>query len=201
MKRGWVDYQQKGISINSEPTGELPRPTDQSEDQDGGTSACNVEQGTGYDEGLPAEEEIVTGPFCWSGWDPAGPAEWQCGTAWSGEMHHEGSCLDALGSSGVEGIRPVISETGLAAEGGIGGPQKSGAAPHSEAPSSQGKTGGEANEFHHPFIHNQRALHITLKETLAAVYSLTVFARQCPYPVTFLLKTDSTVTKAVVNKG
>jgi len=36
---------------------------------------------------------------------------------------------------------------------------------------------------------------------MAAIYSLTSVARQCPYPVTFLLKTDSTVTKAIINKG
>jgi len=95
MKRGRIDYQQKEISTNSEPAGELPRPADRSEDQYGGASACKIEQGTGDDEGLPAEEEIITGPYCWSGWDPTGPAEGQFGTAWSGEMHHEVSCLEA----------------------------------------------------------------------------------------------------------
>jgi len=104
----------------------------------------------------------------------------------------------------------------LAAERGNGGPQKSGAAPHSATPSSQsdpfdgcergelgggglGEWWGKANEFSHPFSHNQRVLHIILRETQGAIYSLTVLARQCP--VTFLLKTDSTVTKAVVKKG
>jgi len=55
------------------------------------------------------------------------------------------------------------------------------------------KAGGTATEFHHPFPHNQRAMHITPKETLTAIYSITVFAKQCPSPATFLLKTDSTV--------
>jgi len=112
MQRGRVDYQQKEISNHSEPTGELPRPTDQYGDQDGGASACEIEQGTEDNEGVPAEEEIITGPYFWSGWDPAGPAEGQCGTAWSGELHHEGRCLDATWRSGVEGLRSVLAETG-----------------------------------------------------------------------------------------
>jgi len=51
MQRSRVDYQQKEISINSVATGELPRPTDQSGDQDGRAFACKIEQGTEDDEG------------------------------------------------------------------------------------------------------------------------------------------------------
>jgi len=36
----------------------------------------------------------------------------KCGTAWPGEVHHEGICLDVAWMSGVEGLRPVLSETG-----------------------------------------------------------------------------------------
>jgi len=46
---------QTEISIYPEPTGEPPRLTDHSEDQDGGAPACKIEQGTGDDKGLPAE--------------------------------------------------------------------------------------------------------------------------------------------------
>jgi len=127
--------------------------------------------------------------------------------------------MDATWGSGVESLRPVLSETVLDAEGGIGGPQTPGAAPHSETPSTESdpldrcergemgwgegweKTGGKTNQFDQPFSHNQRGLHITLKETLAAIYSLTFVARQCPYPVTFLLKSDSTVTRASYTRG
>jgi len=63
MQPSRVDCQQNDISINSEPTGELPGLTDQSDDQDGGASACKVEQGDEDDEGLPAEEEIITGSY------------------------------------------------------------------------------------------------------------------------------------------
>jgi len=81
FKLSRIDSQQKEISINSEPTGVLPRPTDQSEDQDGGASAGSIEQGAGDNKGLPAEDKILTGSYRWCSWDTAGPAEWQCGTA------------------------------------------------------------------------------------------------------------------------
>jgi len=155
----------KKVPINSESTGELSRPTDQSECPDGEPAACKIEQGAGNDEGLPAEEEIITGSYRCDGWDFAGPAEGHCGTAWPGEVHYEGSCLDAAWGSVLEGLHPILSETGLAAEGGIGSPQKSGPAPHSSTPSSQGdpldrcepgepggleEGGGTSIEFYHP---------------------------------------------------
>jgi len=160
--------------MNSEPKGVLPRTTDQSEDQDVGASAGSIEKGAGDDKGLTAEEEILTGSYRWCGWDTAGPAEGQRGTAWRAEVHHEGSCLDATWGSGVEFRRPVLSEAGLAADGSIGGPKPPGATPHTTTPPpSQSnpldrcgpgelgggtckKTVGKANMFHHPFSHNQR---------------------------------------------
>jgi len=63
-----------------------------------------------------------------------------------------------------------------------------------------GEGGGIATEFYHPFKQPQRVVHITLRETLAAIHSLTFVTRQCPSPVKFLLKSDSTVTKSVVSK-
>jgi len=58
-----------------------------------------------------------------------------------------------------------------------------------------------STEFHHPFTHNQRVTHISVKETVAAIYSLTIVERRCPSPLTFLLKTESTVIRSFVNKG
>jgi len=52
----------------------------------------------------------------------------------------------------------------------------------------------------HP-THYPRVMHITLKENLAAIFLFTIVARQCPSPFTFRLKTESTVTRSVVNKG
>jgi len=160
--------------MNSEPKGVLPRTTDQSEDQDVGASAGSIEKRAGDDKGLTAEEEILTGSYRWCGWDTAGPAEGQRGTAWRAEVHHEGSCLDATLGSGVEVRHPVLSESGLAADGSIGGPKPPGSTPHTTTPPPHRvtlwtdagrenwgggtckKTVGKANMFHHPFSHNQR---------------------------------------------
>jgi len=59
---------------------------------------------------------------------------------------------------------------------------------------------GTSKKFHHPFTHNQRIMHITVRETLTTIFSFTIVARKCPSPVTFLLKTDSAVIISVVNK-
>jgi len=96
---------------------------------------------------------------------------------------HEGCCLDAAWGSGLENLRPILSETGLAAEGGIGGHQASSAAPHSTTPlhrstlwtyASGENWGGvwdrkvrTSTELHNYFPHNQRVVHITPRETVA----------------------------------
>jgi len=134
MQRGRSNRKQKEVPSNSESTGELPRPTNQAEYPDGGPAAGKNEQVPGDGKGLPAEEKIITGSYPWAGWDTAGPAEGPCGTAWTGEMHHEGTCLDNARGSVLEGLHPMLSETGLATEGGIESPQASGAASHSSTP-------------------------------------------------------------------
>ena len=52
-------------------------------------------------------------------------------------------------------------------------------------------------EFNHPFAQHRRVMHISLEESLAAMYYFTVVARQCPSPATLWIKTDSTVTEPV----
>lgn len=87
---------QKEISIDSESTGELPRTKKyESEGPESGPAPPETAQGPGNEEGLPAKERIITSEYRWLGWDISGSAEGQCRPTWIGEMHNEGSSLDA----------------------------------------------------------------------------------------------------------
>jgi len=110
MQRSRLNGEHEEVPIKSETTGELPRPTDQSEEQDGGAAVYKIGQGAGNDEGLLTEQEIITGSYRWDVWDTAGPAKGQCGTARPGEGHDEGSCLDAACGSWLEGPCPILSK-------------------------------------------------------------------------------------------
>jgi len=130
--------------------------------------------------------------------------------------HHEGICLDAAWGSGLEGLRPVLSETGMAAEGGLRGPEASGAAPHSTTPPpsqvdpldrcERGELGGVRENEGAPQPNFTTPSH-TIRESCTShlkkhsqQFSLTVHDRAL-LPATFLLEAESTVTRSVVNKG
>jgi len=142
MQRSRFNREQKDIPINTESTGELPRPTNQSEGPDGGPATDETEQGPVNDEGLPATEEIITGAYRWDGGDIAGPAEGGCGPAWPSKMHHESGCLDALGGVCWRAYAPYCQKLIWLLKEALEALKHPVTHPIPQPPPSHGRTGG-----------------------------------------------------------
>jgi len=120
--------------------------------------------------------------------------------------------------SGMEGLRPVLSETGLVAEGGNGGPQTSGGAPHSTTPPpsqsdplggcGRGKLGGGLGErrgHRNRMIPPRPNVHITLKKNARSHLFINSRRKTVPLPRKVLaknrLKRDKSRRDQWVKKG